>query len=111
MRTVVSEYTYVLEKKREYGDGIHSVESASFTPLVFSTFGGLGREASIFYSRLANLLAVHVQHNTQYKSNVVLNAVYHLVFPTTICHLSHLGKYNTDFSVLSAPPSILSCAW
>ena len=28
-----------------------------FTPLVFSTFGGLGREASIFYSRLADLLA------------------------------------------------------
>ena len=46
------------EKKREYGDHVRSIESASFTPLVFSTFGGLGREASIFYSRLANLLAV-----------------------------------------------------
>ena len=53
-----------LEKKREYGDRVRSVESASFTPLVFSTFGGLGREATIFYSRLANLLAV--RHNIQY---------------------------------------------
>ena len=43
---------------------IRSVESASFTPLVFSTFGGLGREATIFSSRLANLLAV--RHNIQY---------------------------------------------
>ena len=53
-----------LEKKREYGDCVRSVESASFTPLVFSTFGGLGREASILYSRLADLLAI--RHATQY---------------------------------------------
>jgi len=46
-----------LEKKREYGDRIRSVEFASFTPLVFSTFGGLGREATIFYSSLADLLS------------------------------------------------------
>ena len=36
---------------------MRAVEFASFMPLVFSTFGGLGREASIFYSRLADLLA------------------------------------------------------
>ena len=48
-----------LEKKCEYKDHVHSVdlESASFTLLVFSTFGGLGREASIFHSCLADLLA------------------------------------------------------
>ena len=38
-----------LEKKREYGDCVRAVEFASFTSLVFSTFAGLGREASIFY--------------------------------------------------------------
>ena len=53
-----------LEKKREYGDHVRNVESASFTPLVFSTFGGLGREASIFCSCIADLLAI--QHATQY---------------------------------------------
>ena len=53
-----------LDKKRAYADRVRSVESASFTPLVFSTFGGLGREATIFYSRLANLLAV--RRNIQY---------------------------------------------
>ena len=31
------------------------MEHGSFTPLVFSTFGGLGREATVFYSRLAEL--------------------------------------------------------
>ena len=53
-----------LEKKREYGDRVRNVEFASFTPLVFSTFGGLGREATIFYSRLADLLSR--KHDTCY---------------------------------------------
>ena len=53
-----------LEKKREYGDRVRNVEFGSFTPLVFSTFGSLGREATIFYSRLADLLAG--KHNTHY---------------------------------------------
>ena len=47
-----------LEKKREYGDRVRSVECGSFTPLVFSTFGGLGRKATIFYSRLADLATI-----------------------------------------------------
>ena len=39
-----------LVKKREYGDRIRTVECGSFTPLVFSTFGGIGKEATIFYN-------------------------------------------------------------
>ena len=46
-----------LQKKREYGDRIREVESASFTPLVFSTTGGMGREAITFYRRLAEKLS------------------------------------------------------
>ena len=44
-------------KKRAYEQRIVEVEHGSFTPLVFSTTGGMGRLASIFYSRLALLLA------------------------------------------------------
>ena len=44
-------------KKREYGDRVWEVELASFTPLVFSTTGGMGREGNVFYKRLASLLA------------------------------------------------------
>jgi len=46
-----------LQKKREYGDRIHEVELASFTPLVFATTGGMGREAVTFYRQLAELLS------------------------------------------------------
>ena len=54
------------EKKREYGDRVREIEQASFTPLVFATTGGMGREASIFYRRLADLLSHrnNVTYNT-----------------------------------------------
>ena len=44
-------------KKREYGDRIREVEHALFTPLVFSTTGGLSKENTKAYRRLAELLA------------------------------------------------------
>ena len=44
------------QKKGEYGDRVHEVELASFTPLVFSTTG-VGKEAVTFYPRLADLLS------------------------------------------------------
>ena len=44
-------------EKRSYEQRIRDVEHASFTPLVLSTMGGMGREATAFYKRLASLLA------------------------------------------------------
>ena len=44
-------------KKREYNQRIQDVENGVFTPLVFSTSGGMGREGSTFYKRLADLLS------------------------------------------------------
>ena len=45
------------QKKREYADCIREVELASFTPLVFATTGGMGREEVVFYRHLASLLS------------------------------------------------------
>ena len=45
------------EKKRAYEQRIREVEHSSFTPLVLSTNGGMGNEATTFYKRLASLLA------------------------------------------------------
>ena len=42
------------EKKRQYASRILEVEQATFTPLVFSTTGGMGTE---YHSRLAELAA------------------------------------------------------
>ena len=45
------------EKKRAYDQRIREVEHSSFSPLVFSATGGMGREATCFYKRLASMLA------------------------------------------------------
>ena len=46
-----------MAKKREYGDKIREVEYAVLTPLVFSTTGGIGKETTVAYKRLAELIA------------------------------------------------------
>ena len=45
------------EKNREYNQQILQVEHGSFTPLVFSCFGGMNRECSRFSSHTAERLA------------------------------------------------------
>ena len=45
------------EKKREYNQRVQEVVAGVFTPLVFSTSGGMGKESSVFYKRLANFLS------------------------------------------------------
>ena len=45
------------EKRQAYEQRVHEVEHGAFTPLVFSTSGGMGKAASITYKRLASLIA------------------------------------------------------
>jgi len=44
------------EKCRAYEQRVREVERGSFTPLVFSISGGMGRAATVTYNRLASLL-------------------------------------------------------
>ena len=52
------------EKKRVYNERIIEVEKATFTPLVFSTSGGTGKECSRFLKRLASLISI--KRNEEY---------------------------------------------
>lgn len=45
------------EKRRNYNERVLQIEMGSFTPLVFSTSGGMAPECSKFYSRLAELIS------------------------------------------------------
>ena len=45
------------EKIRAYGERIQHVDHGSFTPLVFTTSGGMGPKAKCFYARVADLMA------------------------------------------------------
>ena len=44
------------EKRCQYEQCVHKVGHGHFTPLVFTTIGGMGDAASQVYKRLANLL-------------------------------------------------------
>ena len=44
-------------KKREYGERILNVEHGSFTPLVFSCFGGMSTECCHFYDRISDKIS------------------------------------------------------
>ena len=45
------------EKRRAYEQRVREIEHGSFTPLVISVTGGMGPSATIFYKRLASLIA------------------------------------------------------
>ena len=45
------------EKKRTYNQSIMQVEKGSFTPLIFSTTGGMGPECDKYHKRVAELIA------------------------------------------------------
>ena len=44
-------------KKRSYNKRVLSVDQGTFTPLVFSCYGGMSRECHTFYKRLAEKIA------------------------------------------------------
>ena len=45
------------EKKRTYNQRVIQVEKASFTPLVFTTSGGMGPECTKFHKKIAQLIS------------------------------------------------------
>ena len=53
-----------LEKRRAYDERVREIEHASFSPLVFSTSGGMGTTATVVYKRVASLIAE--KHNKPY---------------------------------------------
>jgi hypothetical protein len=56
-------------KKRDYLSRVIQVEKASFTPLVFSTTGGMGREAERFMKRLAEKMSFK-DTGSEYSTNM-----------------------------------------
>ena len=51
------------DKKRLYSSRVLEVERGTFTPLVFTTTGGMSNECQRYHSRLAELLAVKKQES------------------------------------------------
>ena len=54
------------EKKRGYAERILQIEGGTFTPLVFTTSGGMAKEAKAFYDSLAQLISDKKQEPRSY---------------------------------------------
>ena len=46
-----------MEKRRAYDERVREIEHGSFSPLVFSTSGGMGTTATVVYKRIASMIA------------------------------------------------------
>ena len=57
MTTAAAYRKHETARKREYAQRVREVEHGVFTPLVLSTTGGMAREATTFYKRLADELS------------------------------------------------------
>ena len=44
-------------KKRSYSKRVNLIDQGTFTPLVFTCFGGMARECAVFYNRLSEMIA------------------------------------------------------
>ena len=49
--------THEKEKMRKYNSRVITVEKGTFTPLVYTTFGGCGPQATSYHKRLAELIS------------------------------------------------------
>ena len=58
------------EKKRAYEQRILEVEQSTFTPLIFSATGGMAKQCTTFYKRLASLLADKWEHPYRSTHNI-----------------------------------------
>lgn len=57
------------EKKRSYGQRVIEIEQGSFTPLVFTPYGGCSKETDRFLTQLSS----HISSKTDVEMSIVMN--------------------------------------
>ena len=74
------------EKKRQYCRRVLEIENGTFTPLIFTTNGGMGRECQVFYNRIALLLTFKWDmHQSKITSWVRARLSFALIRSTSMC--------------------------
>ena len=67
-----------LEKKREYAERVREIERGTFNPLVFASTGGMAKECTICFKRIADIL-----------SHPPFNQMPHFICPTPFGNQGH----------------------
>ena len=95
-----------LDKKRKYDERICEVERGTFSPLVFSSSGGMGPSATVVYKRIATLISEKRGHPY---SHVLHWLRCHLCFSLSVLLLCVCGDQNHQHNLID--PSIdLACS-
>ena len=72
------------DKKRTYNHRITQVEKASFTPLVFSTLGGMGRECARYHKQVAQLIAIKTNQEYSHVMNHLRTRLRFVLLKSTV---------------------------
>jgi hypothetical protein len=87
-------------KKVEYQERVLQSEKGSFTPLIFTTSGGMGPECSILYKRIAELTAA--KKSEQYGSvmNYIRTRLRFAILRSTLIGIrGERGRSNKNFNI------------
>ena len=77
---------YENDEKRLYSRRVSNVEHGLFTPLVFTTAGGVGKDCIRYHSRLAELVAAKKgEHNSQTISWIQAMTSFALLRSALVC--------------------------
>ena len=87
-----------MEKKRSYEQRIREVEHSTFTPLVLSSTGGMGKAATTFYKRLSSMLSE--KRDVPYSTMIGVGSALPC-FEHRSCRSEAQGHLGTDQSYLS----------
>ena len=81
------------EKKQAYNQRILQVEKASFTPLVFSTSGGMAAECTKYHKKIAELISIKTKEEySQVMSHLRTRLRFTLLKSTLIAIRGERGK-------------------
>ena len=102
------------DKKRLYSRRVLDVEHGSFTPLIFTTTGGMGKECIRYHSSLAELLAAtNGQHYSQTISWIQARTSFALLRWALVClrgsrlkRRSAFDDNNCDIEIATAEGAI-----
>ena len=91
------------EKMKKYSSRVITVERGSFTPLVYTTFGGWGPQARRYHKRLASLIASKRNEDYHYVINHIrLKVRFSLLRSVLIAVRGERGKRSASAQPLSS---------
>ena len=89
------------KKKREYSSRILNVEQGSFTPLVFSATGAMGRECSMFVKKLSQLISINRKEELSVATYGIRSKISFALLRSSLMCIRGSQKLNHEYEKLN----------